>query len=75
MAEGHFADRLLEAIERKRSHVVVGLDPDLDSLPPLLRAKHGLEQVEAGAGGPASVKGVATPLPIPEPWSPATGSS
>jgi orotidine-5'-phosphate decarboxylase len=29
----HFADRLLEAIERKRSHVVVGLDPDINLLP------------------------------------------
>ncbi len=57
MAEGHFADRLLDAIERKRSHVVVGLDPDLDSLPPLLRAKHGLEQIETGAGGPARREG------------------
>jgi orotidine-5'-phosphate decarboxylase len=50
MAEGHFADRLLDAIERKRSHVVVGLDPDLGSVPPLLRAKHGLDQTERGAG-------------------------
>jgi orotidine-5'-phosphate decarboxylase len=32
----NFADRLLEAIERKQSHVVVGLDPDVASLPPSL---------------------------------------
>ena len=36
----HFADRLLAAIETKRSHVVVGLDPDYALLPPVLREKH-----------------------------------
>lgn len=36
----NFADRLLEAIERKRSHVVVGLDPDYSLLPPELRLRH-----------------------------------
>jgi len=30
---GHFADRLCEAIARKGSAVVVGLDPRLESLP------------------------------------------
>jgi orotidine-5'-phosphate decarboxylase len=33
----HFADRLAEAIERKRSQLVVGLDPWLDLLPVELR--------------------------------------
>jgi orotidine-5'-phosphate decarboxylase len=38
----HFADRLMEAVERKRSHVVVGLDPDYALLPPdLLAAQEG----------------------------------
>ncbi len=37
---GHFADRLLEAIETKRSHVVVGLDPDYDLLPPEVKVAH-----------------------------------
>ena len=36
----HFADSLLAAIETKRSHVVVGLDPDYALLPPVLRDKH-----------------------------------
>jgi orotidine-5'-phosphate decarboxylase len=36
----NFADRLLEAVERKRSHVVVGLDPDYALLPPQLRQRH-----------------------------------
>lgn len=36
----HFADSLLAAIESKRSHVVVGLDPDYALLPPVLRDKH-----------------------------------
>jgi orotidine-5'-phosphate decarboxylase len=40
VAGEHFADNLLEAIEAKRSHVVVGLDPDYDLLPPQVRAAH-----------------------------------
>ena len=36
-SQQHFADRLFEAVERKRSHVVVGLDPDYELLPPGLR--------------------------------------
>ena len=35
-----FADRLLEAIEIKRSHVVVGFDPDYDLLPSEVRGAH-----------------------------------
>ncbi len=38
MSDGHFADRLIEAVESKRSHVVVGLDPEFGSLPPDLLA-------------------------------------
>jgi orotidine-5'-phosphate decarboxylase len=33
----NFADRLLATIEARRSHVCVGLDPDLESLPPAFR--------------------------------------
>src|SRR5665811_1247203 len=33
----NFADRLLGAVEDRRSHVVVGLDPDYSLLPPELR--------------------------------------
>jgi len=40
MGEAHFADRLLEAVERKRSHVVVGFDPDFALLPPEIVARH-----------------------------------
>jgi orotidine-5'-phosphate decarboxylase len=36
----HFADRLLETIEVKRSHVVVGFDPDYELLPPEVRDAH-----------------------------------
>jgi orotidine-5'-phosphate decarboxylase len=35
----NFADRLIETVERKRTCVVVGLDPQLDSLPSDLREK------------------------------------
>ena len=38
-AQEHFGDRLLEAMESKRSHVVVGLDPDYDSLPAEMPAR------------------------------------
>ncbi len=40
MTQEHFGDRLLEAIESKRSHVVVGLDPEYGSLPPEIVASH-----------------------------------
>jgi orotidine-5'-phosphate decarboxylase len=40
VSEHPFADRLLEAIEAKKSHVVVGFDPDFDLLPAELRAAH-----------------------------------
>lgn len=33
MAMGHFADRLLEAIEKKGSPVCVGIDPNMDLMP------------------------------------------
>ena len=35
----NFADRLVEAVERKRSQLVVGLDPVVESLPVELRAE------------------------------------
>ncbi len=36
----NFADRLLQAVDSKRSHVVLGLDPDFSLLPPAVRDKH-----------------------------------
>lgn len=47
MTEGNFADRLLEAVEAKRSHVVVGLDPDYELLPPEIRDSHRPESYES----------------------------
>jgi len=41
---GHFADRLLEAIDRKGSPVCVGLDPRLDLLPSEFQGRSGDEQ-------------------------------
>jgi orotidine-5'-phosphate decarboxylase len=46
----NFADRLLEAIERKRSHVVVGFDPDYDLLPADLRAAYPRDAYASDAG-------------------------
>jgi orotidine-5'-phosphate decarboxylase len=43
----NFADRLIETIERKRTCVVVGLDPQLDSLPTELRDKARRSNAEA----------------------------
>jgi orotidine-5'-phosphate decarboxylase len=40
MSAGSFSDRLLEAVESKRSHVVVGLDPEHGSLPPEILDAH-----------------------------------
>ncbi len=48
-SEGHFADRLLEAIETKRSHVVVGLDPDYELLPPEVKAAYERERYPSEA--------------------------
>lgn len=46
--QGHFADLLLEAIERKHSHVVVGLDPDYDLLPPEVRVGTATSEAQSG---------------------------
>ncbi len=37
----NFADRLVEAVRRKKSVVVVGLDPRLDLIPAGIRQRHG----------------------------------
>jgi orotidine-5'-phosphate decarboxylase len=49
VATTHFADRLAEAVERKRSQLVVGLDPRPDLLPVELRG-----EAQAGRAGAAS---------------------
>jgi orotidine-5'-phosphate decarboxylase len=49
VAGGHFADRLLEAVEAKRSHVVVGLDPDYEQLPAEIREAHPREAYDSQA--------------------------
>ncbi len=40
MAVDSFAGRLFDAVEAKRSHVVVGLDPEYSLLPPAIRESH-----------------------------------
>ncbi|MGZ4335590.1 MAG: hypothetical protein ACXVRJ_15135, partial [Gaiellaceae bacterium] len=45
----HFADRLAEAVERKRSQLVVGLDPVVDQLPLELRGEAVLGRPYAAA--------------------------
>jgi len=54
-AASHFADRLIDRVEATRSHLVVGLDPDLRELPPEL-----LDGVTDLAGAAAAVEAFAT---------------
>lgn len=49
MAVTHFADRLAEAVERKRSQLVVGLDPVARHLPDELRREAERGRVEAAS--------------------------
>src|SRR5687768_18520182 len=49
VATATFADRLAEAVERKRSQLVVGLDPRLDLLPVELRGESVLGRAEAAS--------------------------
>ena len=49
VATTHFADRVAEAVERKRSQVVVGLDPVPDQLPVELRGESVLGREHAAA--------------------------
>jgi orotidine-5'-phosphate decarboxylase len=49
VATTHFADRLAEAVERKRSQLVVGLDPSADHLPVELRGEVHRGREEAAA--------------------------
>ena len=49
VAVAHFSDRLAEAVERKRSQLVVGLDPRLDLLPVELRGEAQRGRGEAAA--------------------------
>ncbi len=46
-ATAHFADRLAEAVERKRSQLIVGLDPQVDLLPVELRGDAQRDRAEA----------------------------
>jgi orotidine-5'-phosphate decarboxylase len=71
-AASHFADRLIARIEVTRSHLVVGLDPDLRELPPELLdgvtdlpgAAHAVE-----AFARAVIDGVADLVPAVKPQS------
>lgn len=51
----HFADRLIDRVETTRSHLVVGLDPDLRELPPEL-----LDGVADLAGAATAVEAFAS---------------
>jgi len=49
MANANFADRLAESVMRKRSQLVVGLDPRLDLLPMELRGEAVLGRASAAS--------------------------
>jgi orotidine-5'-phosphate decarboxylase len=53
-----FADRLAEAVERKRSQLVVGLDPRLDVLPMELRGEAVLGRAAAASAVARFCKGI-----------------
>ena len=54
----NFADRLAEAVERKRSQLVVGLDPMVDLLPMELRGEAVLGRAAASASVARFCKGI-----------------
>ena len=56
--QGNFADRLAEAVARKRSQLVVGLDPRLDLLPMELRGEAVLGRAAAASSVARFCKGV-----------------
>src|ERR687898_1163889 len=58
VATATFADRLAEAVERKRSQLVVGLDPRLDVLPMELRGEAVLGRAAAASAGARFCKGI-----------------
>jgi orotidine-5'-phosphate decarboxylase len=53
-----FADRLADAVARKRSQLVVGLDPRVDLLPVELRGEAGLGREEAAAAVARFCRGI-----------------
>jgi orotidine-5'-phosphate decarboxylase len=68
----HFADRLIERVEATRSHLVVGLDPDLRELPAELL--DGVEELASAARAveafaTAVIDGVANLVPAVKPQS------
>ena len=58
MPETNFADRVADAVERKRSQLVVGLDPRLDLLPVELRGEAVLGRASAAAAVARFCKGI-----------------
>ena len=52
-----FSDRVAEAVERKRTQLVVGLDPRVDLLPVELRGEAVLGRAAAARGGRALLQG------------------
>ena len=58
MSEANFADRVADAVERKRSQLVVGLDPLLDLLPVELRGEAVLGRASAAAAVARFCKGI-----------------
>jgi orotidine-5'-phosphate decarboxylase len=58
VADVNFADRLGEAVERKRSQLVVGLDPRLDLLPVELRGEAVLGRAAAASAVARFCKGI-----------------
>jgi orotidine-5'-phosphate decarboxylase len=54
----HFADRLAEAVQRKRSQLVVGLDPNVELLPVELRGEAQVDRPSAAAAVARFCRGI-----------------
>ncbi|HEY8346948.1 MAG TPA: orotidine-5'-phosphate decarboxylase [Symbiobacteriaceae bacterium] len=55
MPESNFADRVIHRVRSKRSHVVVGLDPVLQRIPPCLREQAAREHGRTARGAAAAL--------------------
>jgi orotidine-5'-phosphate decarboxylase len=58
VAVANFADRLAEAVDFKRSQLVVGLDPVIEQLPVEVRGETALEPVAAAAAAARFCRGI-----------------
>jgi orotidine-5'-phosphate decarboxylase len=77
MPQTNFADRIVQAVKQRRSHVVVGLDPVLSKLPPFVLREAAAEHGQTAKGAAAAllafnrliIDAVADQVPLVKPQS------